>query len=178
LLGVENNLRNQFPKGLEKEMNEDEIRRLVKIVEESGIAGLEVSRWGRKVKISKYPVNSHPAALTQVQIPVPQMPAPFPVEQSAPAAAPPATGTSAPSKNLVEIKSPMVGTFYRAPAPDADPYVQAGSMVSKGQVLCIIEAMKLMNEIEADFPCRIAELLVDNGQPVEYNQPLFRVEKT
>ncbi len=72
----------------------------------------------------------------------------------------------------------MVGTFYLAPAPDADPYVQVGSAVSKGQVLCIIEAMKLMNEIEADFACRLVEILVDNGQPVEYNQPLFRVEKT
>jgi len=161
-------------------MNEDEIRRLVKIVEESGIADLEVSRWGRRVKISKYPGNSHPAPLTHVQIPAPQMPAPVPVAQSAPATAPPppVTGTPAPPKNLVEIKSPMVGTFYRAPAPDADSYVQAGSMVSKGQVLCIIEAMKLMNEIEADFSCRIVEILVDNGQPVEYNQPLFQVEKT
>jgi len=161
-------------------MNENEIRRLVKIVEESGIADLEVSRWGRKVKISKYPGNSHPALLTHVQIPAPVLPAPVPVAQTAPAGPPPlpANGTTAPSKNLVDIKSPMVGTFYRAPAPDADPYVQAGSAVSKGQVLCIIEAMKLMNEIEADFSCRIAEVLVDNGQPVEYNQPLFRVEKT
>jgi len=161
-------------------MNEDEIRRLVKIVEESGIADLEVSRWGRKVKISKYPANSHPAPLTHLQIPAPQMPAPVPAAPSAPAAAlpPPATGTLAPAPNRVEIKSPMVGTFYRAPAPDADPYVQVGSTISKGQVLCIIEAMKLMNEIEADFSCRIAEILVDNGQPVEYNQPLFRVEKT
>jgi acetyl-CoA carboxylase biotin carboxyl carrier protein len=156
-------------------MNEEEIRRLVKIVEESGIADLEVSRWGRKVKISKYPSNSH-QAMTHVQIPVASMMA---ATQAAPAAAPlqPAA-TPAPSKNLVEIKSPMVGTFYRAPAPDADPYVQVGSAVSKGQVLCIIEAMKLMNEIEADFSCRIAEILVDNGQPVEYNQPLFRAEKT
>jgi acetyl-CoA carboxylase biotin carboxyl carrier protein len=153
-------------------MNENEIRRLVKIVEESGIADLEVSRWGRKVKISKYPSNSHLA---------PMMPAPMPVAgvQFVSAAPPPSTAPAAPapSQNLVEIKSPMVGTFYRAPAPDADPYVQVGNAVSKGQVLCIIEAMKLMNEIEADFACRIAEILVDNGQPVEYNQPLFRVEK-
>jgi acetyl-CoA carboxylase biotin carboxyl carrier protein len=157
-------------------MNEEEIRRLVKIVEESGIADLEVSRWGRKVKISKYP-NSHHAAfpMTHVQLPASPAPAPAPpvptAEFSKPAAATPA-------HNLVDIKSPMVGTFYRSPAPDADPYVQAGSAVSKGQVLCIIEAMKLMNEIEADFSCRIVEILVDNAQPVEYNQSLFRVEKT
>jgi acetyl-CoA carboxylase biotin carboxyl carrier protein len=161
-------------------MNEEEIRRLVKIVEESGIADLEVSRWGRKVKISKYPSNSHlapPFPMTQVQIPPAAMPAP--AASPAPAGEPTkaAAETPAPGKNLIEIKSPMVGTFYRAPGPDADPYVQAGNTVSKGQVLCIIEAMKLMNEIEAEFPCRIAEILVENGQPVEYNQPLFRVEK-
>lgn len=158
-------------------MKEDEIRRLVKIVEESGIADLEVSRWGRKVKISKYPSNSHQAAfpVTPVQIPAPPMAAPTPAQAALPQ---PATATSAPAQNLIDIKSPMVGTFYRAPAPDADPYVQAGSAISKGQVLCIIEAMKLMNEIEADFACRIVEILVENGQPVEYNQPLFRVEKT
>ncbi len=159
-------------------MNEDEIRRLVKIVEESGIADLEVSRWGRKVKISKYPSQAHAAPMTHVQIPAPPMPAPM--AQPAPMTTPTAVAapTPAPALNVIEIKSPMVGTFYRAPAPDADPYVQNGSAVSKGQVLCIIEAMKLMNEIEADFACRIVEVLVDNGQPVEYNQPLFRVEKT
>jgi len=159
-------------------MKEEEIRRLVKIVEESGIADLEVSRWGRKVKISKYPSNSHPAPMTHAQFPAaPMVPAPMPVAAAQPAPAS-AEVSPAPSKNLVEIKSPMVGTFYHSPAPDADPYVQAGSAVSKGQVLCIIEAMKLMNEIESDFACKIAEILVDNGQPVEYNQPLFRVEKT
>jgi acetyl-CoA carboxylase biotin carboxyl carrier protein len=155
-------------------MKEDEIRRLVKIVEESNIADLEISRWGRKVKISKYPSNSHSAPVYQT--PPASIPAPF--SQPASLAEPPkaAADTSAPAKNLVEIKSPMVGTFYRAPAPDADPYVQGGSAVSKGQVLCIIEAMKLMNEIE--FACRIVEVLVENAQPVEYNQPLFRVERT
>jgi len=162
-------------------MNEEEIRRLVKIVEESGIADLEVSRWGRKVKISKYPINSHAGfPMTHVQIPAPPMAAPVPASAPQPASVvePPQPAVAAPAKNLVEIKSPMVGTFYRSPAPDADPYIQTGSAISKGQVLCIIEAMKLMNEIEADFSCRIIEILVDNGQPVEYNQPLFRVEKT
>jgi acetyl-CoA carboxylase biotin carboxyl carrier protein len=149
---------------------------LVKIVEESSIADLEVSRWGRKVKISKYPGNSHqlPYPLTHVQIPA--SPAAVPVVPPAAAVEPPKPAVAS-ATNLVEIKSPMVGTFYRAPAPDADPYVQVGTAVSKGQVLCIIEAMKLMNEIEADFSCRIVEILVENTQPVEYNQPLFRVEK-
>ena len=71
----------------------------------------------------------------------------------------------------------MVGTFYRSPAPDADPYVKVGDTVQEGQVLCIIEAMKLMNEVEAEFSCRILEIKLENGQPVEYNQPLFIVEK-
>ncbi len=159
-------------------MKEEEIRRLIKIVEESSIADLEVSRWGRKVKISKYPGNSHqaPYPLTHVQIPASPAGVPAPAVPPALGAEPPPPAV-APAKNFVEIKSPMVGTFYRAPAPDADPYVQIGSTVSKGQVLCIIEAMKLMNEIEADFSCRLVEILVENTQPVEYNQPLFRVEK-
>ncbi len=158
-------------------MKEDEIRRLVKIVEESNIADLEVSRWGRRVKISKYPGNSHPAPYPLTHVQIPAAPAGAPAIPPAPAAEPPQPAV-APAKNLVEIKSPMVGTFYRAPAPDADAYVQVGAAVSKGQVLCIIEAMKLMNEIEADFPCRIVKILVENTQPVEYNQPLFQVEKT
>jgi acetyl-CoA carboxylase biotin carboxyl carrier protein len=163
-------------------MKEDEIRRLVKIVEESNIANLEVSRWGRKVKISKYPSNSHLAPaypMTLVQIPGSPAGTPIPALPSQPASMAELSKSAAEisAKNLVEIKSPMVGTFYRAPAPDADSYVQVGTAVSKGQVLCIIEAMKLMNEIEAEFACRIVEVLVENAQPVEYNQPLFRAEK-
>ena len=79
--------------------------------------------------------------------------------------------------NIIEVKSPMVGTFYRAPAPDADPYVQVGEIVSPNQVLCIIEAMKLMNEIESEWRGRITAISVDNAQPVEYNQVLFKIEK-
>jgi len=75
-----------------------------------------------------------------------------------------------------EISSPIVGTFYRAPAPDADPYVQVGDSVSSGTVLCVVEAMKLMNEIESDVSGKVVKILVDNGKPVEYNQPLFFIE--
>jgi len=162
-------------------MREEEIRQLIKIVEESSIADLEVtSWWGRKVRISKYPANSsnatmHPPSL----IYMPAMPSPASPQAHAAPSAIPATAAPKPAagKMTEEIKSPMVGTFYRAPAPDAEPYVQAGSVVQKGQVLCIIEAMKLLNEIEAEFPCRIVEILVETAQPVEYNQPLFQVEK-
>jgi acetyl-CoA carboxylase biotin carboxyl carrier protein len=89
----------------------------------------------------------------------------------APGAAPPA-----PPTHLVEIKSPMVGTFYAAPEPGADPYVRVGSRVSLGQVVCIIEAMKIMNEIEAEVSGVIREVCVENAQPVEFGQPLFRVD--
>ncbi len=81
------------------------------------------------------------------------------------------------SENMLEVKSPMVGTFYRAPSPDADSYISIGSHVSPGSILCIIEAMKLMNEIESDVTGKIAQILVENGQPVEYNQLLFLIEK-
>jgi acetyl-CoA carboxylase biotin carboxyl carrier protein len=120
------------------------------------------------------PGYSKEAAYSTTIIPAPAAPAA--VSLPLPAVQEPAA--PAEKKNFVEIKSPMVGTFYRAPAPDAEPYVNEGSAVAKGQVLCIIEAMKLMNEIEADFSCRILDILVQNGQPVEYNQPLFRAEKT
>ncbi len=79
--------------------------------------------------------------------------------------------------NLVEIKSPMVGTFYRAPSPTSPPYVEVGDEVKKGDVLCIIEAMKIMNEIEAEFSCRIEKILVENAERVEFDQPLFLVKK-
>lgn len=166
-------------------MREDEIRQLVKIVEESSIADLEVtSWWGRKVKISKYPSY---AANSTMHLPshiyMPAMPSsvmshtPSPATAQAVAPAPAHEAQPAAGKAAEEIKSPMVGTFYRAPAPDAEPYVHVGSVVQKGQVLCIIEAMKLLNEIEAEFTCRIVDILVENAQPVEYNQPLFKVEK-
>lgn len=79
--------------------------------------------------------------------------------------------------NFVEIKSPIVGTFYRSPAPDADSYVEIGTSVKPGQTLCIIEAMKIMNEIESEVAGKVAKILVENGQPVEYNQTLFLLEK-
>lgn len=156
-------------------MREEEIRRLIKIVEESNIGELEIRHWGRTIKISKYASNSgysnstpapsaHVAAApTQVQ----QVPAAPEHAEEKPAVT---------AKSGTEIKSPMVGTFYRAPAPDADPYVEVGHTVKKGQVLCIIEAMKLMNEIESEVDGKIVEILVEEAQPVEYNQPLFMIE--
>lgn len=161
-------------------MKEDEIRRLVKIVEDSNIGELEISRWGRTIKISKFPKNSHPhtnsigpgSYMSAVPAPVAAPAAPAAAAEPKAAEAKP----TAESKKNLEIKAPMVGTFYRAPAPDADPYVEVNQTVKKGQVVCIIEAMKLMNEIESEYDGKIVEVLVENGQPVEYNQPLFKIE--
>lgn len=159
-------------------MNSEEIRRLVKIVEDANITELEVSKWGRKVKISKLSGNGEAVQLGQsLHYAVPAAPPPpAPPAQVAPAIES-APEPSEPAAKGEEMKAPMVGSFYRAPAPDADPYVRVGDTVQQGQVLCIIEAMKLMNEVEAEFACRILEILVENTQPVEYNQPLFIVEK-
>ena len=165
-------------------MRAKEIRELVKIVEESQVGELEITYWwGRKVRISKPAPSSQggygaavevvtPAAPQAVQaMPhhAPTLPAPAPVPEAA-AAAP------APAGNLLEIKAPMVGTFYRASSPDADAYVHEGDRITPGKVLCIIEAMKLMNEIEAETTGKIVKILVENGKAVEYNQPLFLVD--
>ncbi|MFQ6093634.1 MAG: acetyl-CoA carboxylase biotin carboxyl carrier protein [bacterium] len=146
-------------------MKEKEIRRLVRIVEESDIAELEVSRWGRKVRIRKYggPASSDdsPSDGLATQIP------------AAKAEAVPPPG---PEGGTIQIVSPMVGTFYRAPAPNAEPFVDVNDIVKPSQTVCIVEAMKLMNEIESEVTGRIVKILVENGQPVEYNQPLFLLE--
>ncbi len=150
------------------------IRKLVKLVDSSEVTDLEIEENGLRVKIAKKIRGVK--ALAQPQILSPSQPVP----QASPAQA---GGESAPAKEetkekLHEVHSPIVGTFYRAPAPDADPYVQVGDMVSQGSVLCIVEAMKLMNEIESDVSGKIVKILVENGKPVEYNQPLFLVEKS
>ncbi len=150
------------------------IKKLVKIVDTSEITDLEVEENGLRVKVAKkirgFKTDSQPQVLIS-QVPAPTAaPAVSPTEEKSPV---PETAS-----NLHEIKSPIVGTFYRAPAPDADPYAQVGDTVSVGSVLCIIEAMKLMNEIESDASGKIVKILVENGKPVEYNQPLFLIQKS
>jgi len=167
-------------------MNEKEIKELVKIVEESGIAELEVSRWGKKVRIVKNTSNSNnPGLVEERNIPGPQAVFETPVvTQATPVVAPqpeptkvetPPPAAEQSGKKTEEIRSPMVGTFYRAPSPEADSYINEGDRINPGKVLCIVEAMKLMNEIEAEISGTIIEILVENSQPVEYNQPLFKV---
>jgi acetyl-CoA carboxylase biotin carboxyl carrier protein len=150
------------------------LKKLIKMVEQSEIAEFAVQEGDLKVKISKNSrgsahVNLPPSFDYQQAIVLAQAAQ----KQSNEVSPPPAKEVKS---NLHEIKSPIVGTFYRAPAPDADPYVQVGDIVSMGNVLCIVEAMKLMNEIESDVSGKIVKILVENATPVEYNQPLFLIE--
>jgi acetyl-CoA carboxylase biotin carboxyl carrier protein len=150
------------------------LKRLIKMVENSDITEFSVQEGDLKVKISKNTNQNETPVVAAPQI-VAQQPA-APVTPSAPTAEVKEEAAETKSQ-LHEVRSPIVGTFYRAPAPDADPYVQVGDSISEGSVLCIVEAMKLMNEIESDASGKIAKILVDNATPVEYNQPLFLVEK-
>ena len=145
-----------------------ELRRLIRLVQRTGIGELEVSAGGRAVRISAVP-GSAPSGVVPAAAPVAASPAALPAG---------ATAAAAPAKieKYVAIKSPMVGTYYRAPAPDADPYVEVGSMVEIGQTVCIVEAMKLMNEIESEVRGRVVEILLDNAQPVEFGQTLFLID--
>ena len=148
------------------------LKTLIDLVAESGISELEITEGDGKVRIVK-----SPAAPVMMQAPMqvaaPAVAGPVPaVAAAAPAPAPAAP--EAPAGHLV--KSPMVGTFYRSAQPGADPFVSVGSQVKEGDALCIIEAMKLMNEIEADKSGTIKAVLVDNGSPVEFGQPLFAIE--
>jgi acetyl-CoA carboxylase biotin carboxyl carrier protein len=155
-------------------MRKEEIQELIKLVEESGINELEVTQGRNRIRISKGAAS------------VPANPAQFVTAPAAGAAAPaPGTAGSTPdagdaeeklASNLKQITSPMVGTFYRAPAPGSDPFVDVGETVSVGQTVCIVEAMKLMNEIGSDYNGVVRQILIDNAQPVEYGQPLFLVE--
>ena len=148
------------------------IKKLVKIFNASDISELEVEKDGFRIKIGKQfgnvTVPSVPQVTTQnVVQPVGEAPKPGTETK---------TAEEESIANLHEIHSPIVGTFYRAPAPDSDPYVKVGDNITKGSVLCIVEAMKLMNEIESDVNGKIVKIIADNGNPVEYNQPLFLIE--
>ena len=142
------------------------LKKLIDLVQESGIAELEITEGEEKVKIVKGGVVS-----------VSPGPAPAPVAATAAQSGPPTAAPAAvPEAQAIEghvVKAPMVGTFYRSPSPDAKPFVEVGQAVKEGEVICIIEAMKLMNEIDTDAAGTVKAILVENGQPVEYGQALF-----
>ena len=147
----------------------DELRQLIKLVQGTGIGELEVTSGTRSVRISATPSATSYA----VSAPVAARPA---AESAPAAAAAPAAPVPAVNDKLKAITSPMVGTFYRAPAPDADPFLETGDTVEVGQTVCIIEAMKLMNAIESELKGKVVQILVENAQPVEFGQKLFLVE--
>lgn len=163
----------------DKSMDLKDIRLLIKMVDESGVdeVRLEQGEFRISIKKNKTVVTSVAQAPMYSLPPQPQQqvstftPPPAPAAESKPVETPKAAA------NLHEVKSPIVGTFYSSPAPDADAYVKVGDMVKQGDVLCIVEAMKLMNEIESDISGKVVKILIENGKPVEYNQPLFLIEK-
>jgi acetyl-CoA carboxylase biotin carboxyl carrier protein len=160
------------------------VKKLIEMMDGSSVDSVEItSDKGMKIRISKTPQQR---GTVQIPTPVP-MPALLPAAVATPSRMTPADGnavvaeleapkTEAPKSKLLEVKSPMVGTYYSAPEPGAKPYVAVGSRIAKGQILCIIEAMKIMNEIESEFSGVITEIAVQDAHPVEYGQVLFRID--
>lgn len=159
-------------------MKFDEIKRLIKVVEKSNIGEIEIVEEGSKIRISKNSnLKQPPVVHTTNTSEIPQTSTTQPAVEEKPL--PPIIEKPAEEigTNIEKVSSPMVGTFYRAPAPDADPYVAVGDTVKVGQTLCIIEAMKLMNEIQSEVSGKVKKIMVENAQPVEYDQVLFLIEK-
>jgi acetyl-CoA carboxylase biotin carboxyl carrier protein len=154
------------------------IKTLIELVEESGVAELEVKEGEESVRISRFPTGAH-----AMQYAMPQQVYAAPPPAAAPAAAPTAAAAPAapaiaakPAETRHIVKAPMVGTFYRSPSPGAKPFVEVGQTVKAGQTLCIIEAMKMLNQIEADKSGVIVEVLAENEKGVEFDQPMFAIE--
>lgn len=162
-------------------MDLKDIRLLIKMVDESGVDEVRLEQGEFRISIKKNKtVIAAPAPVQHFTLPSPppqQVSAFAPPAPTATVEPKPAETPKVAAANLHEVVSPMVGTFYSSPAPDADTYVKVGDTVKQGETLCIIEAMKLMNEIESDISGKIVKILVENGKPVEYNQPLFLIEK-
>jgi acetyl-CoA carboxylase biotin carboxyl carrier protein len=146
------------------------VKKLIELLEESDIAEIEIHEGEESVRISRNSSVSAPMAPMMTAAPAPAHAAPA-AETAAPAEKPSAEEISGHA-----VKSPMVGTFYRAPSPGSKAFVEEGQKVSKGDTLCIIEAMKILNQIESDKSGTVKKILAENGQPVEYNQPLFVIE--
>lgn len=151
------------------------VRKLIELLEQSGIAELEIKQGDDAVRISRYGQQAAPAP------PQPQQPPPAPSPQPSGETQPQAeAGTSSaepsPASKGHEVCAPMVGTFYRAASPTAPPFVDVGQQVNEGDTVCIVEAMKMMNQIEADASGTVSAVLVENGEPVEYGQPLIVIE--
>jgi acetyl-CoA carboxylase biotin carboxyl carrier protein len=147
------------------------VKKLIELLEESGISEIEISEGEESVRISRYP---KPGAVTTALAPAAIAP---PAAPAAPAAAAAPAEPAAPLVRGQQVTAPMVGTYYSGPAPGSKPFVDIGSEVKPGDTLCVIEAMKMMNQIESEFAGRVVSILVENGSPVEFGQPLFVIEE-
>ena len=156
-------------------MNKKEIEELIRFVSKSGVSEVSLEQKDFKITIKNAPREMQVVTAAPAVMPLAAAPAPAPVAAAAPATAPAAPKAADESKYHT-VKSPMIGTFYRQPSPDKPNFVNVGDEVKPGQVICIIEAMKLFNEIECDVKGRIVKVLVDNSTPIEYDQPLFLVD--
>lgn len=150
-----------------------ELKEMINLMEEHGLSELEVEKEGLKIRLKRGPTGKivQEAILDASGLP------PREAYAIPPSAGQQTARDTVEQENVVVVRSPMVGTFYSAPAPDAVPYLTKGKRVSEGDVLCIIEAMKLMNEIKSDIGGLVVDILVQNGQPVEFDQPLFKIQK-
>jgi acetyl-CoA carboxylase biotin carboxyl carrier protein len=144
-----------------------DIKAIIDLMKKNSITEFELEEKDSKLRLKRGLSAGIPAAPSEESMPMP-MPAPMPMVAPAPAAVPAPTGE-------IDVKSPMIGTFYRSPSPEAAPYIEIGAEVSPDTVVCIIEAMKVMNEIKAEVKGIITQALVENGKPVEFGQPLFKV---
>jgi len=154
-------------------MNLKELKELIEMLKDTDISEVEIERSGVKVRLRKGGDVTYHTAMPRMEYPPSAIVAPIVTETSAPQADKAAEQAST---SQIKVTSPIVGTFYRASSPDKPAYVEMGDVVKKGQVLCIIEAMKLMNEIECETAGKIIQVLVESGHPVEYGQPLFVIE--
>ena len=148
------------------------VKQLIELLEESGISEIEISEGEESVRISRYP---KPGTVTATAPAAPPAP-PAPATAAPPVAAPAAEAPPPPARGQ-QVTAPMVGTFYSGPAPGSKPFVEIGTEVKPGDTLCVIEAMKMMNQIESEFAGRVVSILVENGSPVEFGQPLFLIEE-
>ncbi len=154
-------------------MNLKEIKELIEVLKDTDVTELELEKAGTRIRIKKGAEAKIPVLMEHVAAVTQQESAALPAAHAVPAIEEAKEGGQ---KNVAVVTSPIVGTFYRSPSPEAAVYVEVGDVVKKGQILCIIEAMKLMNEIEAEVSGKVVEILVDNAQPVEYGEPLFHIE--
>jgi len=150
-------------------MNIKEIKEMITLMNENKLLELEIEKEGMRIRLKKESPETEKGLNPSQIVTIPQ----FSVNQES---AQTESKKEEQTKNLIEIKAPMVGTFYRSPSPESPPFVEVGQDTEEGQVVCIIEAMKLMNEIKSEVKGKIVEVLIENGQPVEFGQPLFLIE--